>query len=120
MSNVSDNNNTPQTDNNLTINPSPSNSRRGRPMQSFSLANIIKKFALNQKKEDRNLYPLKQNKYHVIISNTCRTLKSLQTNQIDIIRLLLLYLTLRPNCKYTSILSTIANDQFDIFLELNN
>ena len=100
------------------ITPTPS--RRGRPMQPFNFIDIAKNFAINKKENRIKSYPLDRNKYHVIISNnSCHSSKSLINNQIDIIRLILLYLTLRPNCKYTSILSTIATDQFDVFLELN-
>ena len=53
-----------------------------------------------------------------VISEECKPQNVLLHNQIDIIRLFLLYLMLRPNCKYLSTITTIANSQFDIMLEL--
>lgn len=47
------------------------------------------------------------------INDLCRN------NQIDIIRLFLLYMTLCPTCKYLPQISHIANDQFDIFIMMN-
>ena len=46
----------------------------------------------------------------------CDPRNEIKHHQIDIIRLFLLYLMLRPNCKYMSRVAQIANDQFDILL----
>lgn len=46
----------------------------------------------------------------------CDPRNEIRHHQIDIIRLFLLYLMLRPNCKYMSRVAQIANDQFDILL----
>lgn len=51
-------------------------------------------------------------------SEDCEPKKVMLHNQIDIIRLFLLYLMLRPNCKYLSQVTAIANSQFDIMLAL--
>ena len=59
--------------------------------------------------------PHSDDRYH---HKDCHPSKKLQYSQIDIIRLILLYLTLNPNCRYCSRLSTLANDQFDILLDL--
>lgn len=63
-----------------------------------------------------NIYSEPNNEY----TSTCSIKSRLHYNQIDIIRLLLLYLSLRPNCRYCSRISTLANDQFDILLELHD
>ncbi len=52
------------------------------------------------------------------INDECEFSKICKNNQIDIIRLFLLYMMLRPTCKYLPTITTIANDQFDILLEL--
>ncbi len=57
-------------------------------------------------------------KESTILSEECQPKNVILHNQIDIIRLFLLYLMLKPNCKYLSSITTIANSQFDILLEL--
>lgn len=117
--NLSGSENTPK-DPNIPSENNNNFTRRGRPMRSFGFANFAKKFALsNIKKESFNVSPLDKWKYHTIVNTTsCNSHKHIVHNQIDIIRLLLLYLTLRPHCKYTSIISTIANDQFENYITL--
>lgn len=46
----------------------------------------------------------------------CNTDYIIKHNQIDIIRLFLLFMMLRPNCRHLSVISTVANTQFDILL----
>jgi len=94
--------------------------KRNSPMQSSFVSNIIKQFTLNKRKKIVTNEP--KNRFHNIITlhKKCEPHNILLGSQIDIIRLLLLYLTLRPNCKYLSRLATIANDQFDIYLNLES
>ena len=93
-------------------------SKRNSPMQGSFISNIIKQFSL--KKKDNIEYP--KNKFHNIVTlhKKCEPHNYLLGSQIDIIRLLLLYLTLRPNCKYLSRIANIANEQFDIYLSIEN
>lgn len=58
-------------------------------------------------------YPQPHDKY-----DECDFSLVCKNNQIDIIRLFLLYMMLRPTCKYLPTITTIANDQFDILLQL--
>ena len=95
--------------------------RRGFPLQGGGFFGLFKSTIMRQKKEAK----LPQNKYHNIISDPvttsghhCPHSDQIETHQVDLIRLLLLYLALRPNCKYISRLSSIASDQFDILLQL--
>ena len=50
----------------------------------------------------------------------CSPLEKVCIQQLDIIRLILLYITLRPNCPYIHSLSTIAVDQLDIYLKIKD
>ena len=97
--------------------------KRNSPMQGSFVSNLIKQFHLNWKKtkvKSNTLEP--KNRFHNIVSlhKKCEPHNMILGSQIDIIRLLLLYLTLRPNCKYLSRLATITNDQFDIYLNIEN
>lgn len=48
----------------------------------------------------------------------CDPHKKMVTNELDIIRLLLLYMALRPNCPYTYRLCTIAQEHLEILGEM--
>lgn len=48
----------------------------------------------------------------------CNPHKKLVTKELDIIRLILLYMALRPNCPYTYRLCTIAQDHLEILGEI--
>jgi hypothetical protein len=93
--------------------------QRRRPMQSFSIANIFQKFAIRNKKSASELAQDNKMRYHTVITTHCSHENIIYHNQIDIIRLLLLYITLRPHCRYASIISTIANDQFEGYVEMS-
>ena len=60
--------------------------------------------------------PIDPRDRHRDFHNHCDPRNEIKHHQIDIIRLFLLYLMLRPNCKYMSRVAQIANDQFDILL----
>ena len=60
--------------------------------------------------------PIDPRDRHRDFHNHCDPRNEIRHHQIDIIRLFLLYLMLRPNCKYMSRVAQIANDQFDILL----
>lgn len=56
--------------------------------------------------------------YNRPFPNDCNPNDICRNNQIDIIRLFLLYMTLCPTCKYLPQISHIANEQFDILLSI--
>ena len=78
-------------------------------------------FANLFKKQNQTNEP--QMRYHTIVSDVifvthCHSHKQLCSRQIDIIRLLLLYMSLRPTCPYIHSISTLASRQLDIYLSL--
>lgn len=107
---INNNSNTP------TLTPNPP--RRGRPIRGFAITDLLDKFSLKSNKKSATMAPIDRFRYHTIIATSCRPHNKIMHSQIDIIRLLLLYLTLRPHCQYTSIISTIANDQFESYVNL--
>ena len=58
--------------------------------------------------------PLHKHKKHPNLKDGCEPNDIILSNQCDILRLILLYMMLRPNCRYISRLSSIACDQFEI------
>lgn len=133
--------------NNNAIPPKTNTMKRNCPKQSNSLFNAFRQVNVNLSKIFGNFAHkkmrttthsphLNKNRWHIapptednyilqsttkestILSEECQPKNVLLHNQIDIIRLFLLYLMLKPNCKYLSSITTIANSQFDILLEL--
>ena len=51
--------------------------------------------------------------------HSCSYQKRVIHNQIDIIRLFLLYLATRPHCRYCARISNVASLQCDILLDLD-
>ena len=111
--------------------------KRNSPMQSNALFTTFKRFNVNlnrifrhsyksQKRTQNNsIYKDKkctlytQNRYHHSYRpDACLPPVIFYDNQIDIIRLMLLYLMLRPNCKYMSRIAKLTNEQFDILIGL--
>lgn len=116
--------------------------KRNSPMQSNALFTTFKRFNVNlnrifshsyksQKKgatrdtqnstnydkQKSTIYS--QNRYHHSYRpEGCLPPVIFYDNQVDIIRLMLLYLMLRPNCKYMSRIAKLTNEQFDILLGL--
>lgn len=130
-------------DNSTPRSPSPANpistnnNLRNRPMQVDIITNFIKSLKVgfsSHKARKKALnsginysLALHRNKYHNMhdlatqsINHNCDPHNKLVTNQIDIIRLLLLYLTLRPTCRYCSRIASITNEQFDILLNMDS
>lgn len=103
-------------DRNNTINRN-RNNRVGSPLQGSILSNLFKKSSIKN-----NSYYIDdgyRNKYHTITTNSCISIQKIRTNQVDIVRLLLLYLVLNPHCRYCSRIASISSDQFMILNELN-
>ncbi len=129
--NTSDNtphsdNNTPTNELSTINNSSTNNTRRGMrtgtrsfPLQS-GIATIARaifgKFRpINTMRIDEH-----RNRFHnrVVEYSTCKPRNKLITNECNILRLLLLYITLHPYCRHNSTLSTIANERLEILTTL--
>lgn len=95
--------------------------KRNSPTKRYTLSYAIEQF--NQKLSSLFVYKKStrtrvQNRFHNTPPVECEPRSAIFTNQIDLIRLMLIYLMLRPNCKYLSRIATIANCQLDILLGL--
>lgn len=107
------------------------NSSRRNPSQSNILSAFAKAFSINSRalfqknaqnkgtNTSKTHYefaedPLR-NRFHRIISTSsqCSPEKKAVTNQIDLLRLLLLFIALRPHCRYCARISAITSNQFD-------
>ena len=96
------------------------NATKEKKKSNFSnnlFANIFKKFNFQFKEP--------QMKYHTIvvgndelITTTYHSHRQLCSRQIDIIRLLLLYMSLRPTCPYIHSISKVATEQLDVYISL--
>lgn len=93
---------------------------RSSPMQS-RIASIARAI-MGRFKPINRIYEEDQyrNRFHNIVveSASCKPHNKLITNECNILRLLLLYLTLHPHCRHCSTLSTIANDRLGILMQL--
>lgn len=126
--------------------PQPQQSKlqnRGRPFRQNPLAKIFSNFPLNfDKIRNRNSNAVSQNHQPPIPPcntpnckppfapfppspmpphyepNDCDPHKKMITKELDIIRLILLYMALRPNCPYTYRLCNIAQDHLEILGEM--
>lgn len=134
-------NNNEQSETNL---PAQNTTKRNSPMQGSALSNIIKQLNVGAgrllgKKHTHNAtikvdkegfgdltggffpYPVPpdfpprhKNKKRPNLGDGCEPHDIALSNQCDIVRLILLYMMLRPNCRYISRLSSVACDQFEI------
>jgi ATP phosphoribosyltransferase len=99
-----------------------SNSRkRNSPMQGSIISNLTKSLFMRKQKKDIYNIPLEhRNRFHNVISQgeECNPKKRMISNQIDLLRLLLLFVALRPNCKYLSRVARVANTQLEVLMEL--
>lgn len=96
--------------------------KRNSPMQGSIISRLAKSLFVNSKasKLQYNI-PLKhRNRFHNVISQSedCHPRRRLITNQIDLIRLLLLFTALRPNCRHLSKVARIANTQLEVLMEI--
>ena len=95
--------------------------KRNSPMPSTRIASFIQSLLGKRKKNiDMNIHADNpQNRFHNIeLMQHCHPRNRIESSQIDIIRLLLLYMALRPNCRYISRLAHIASDQFNVLINL--
>ena len=95
-------------------------SKRNSPMQGNLISNLIKQFNLNWKRAKKQVVSddFHRNIFHNIgiMHKKCEPSDIIIGTQLDIIRLLILYIALRPNCKYLSRIANITNDQFESLL----
>ena len=93
---------------------------RSSPLQS-RIASIARAI-MGRFKPINRIYEEDQyrNRFHNIVveSASCKPHNKLITNECNILRLLLLYITLHPHCRHCSTLSTIANDRLGILMQL--
>lgn len=102
--------------------------RRRNPLQKIGISALLSKFSLNkgnrptpQTKNDANYLASKDKWiYHRIVIAECDRRKKIIHNQADIVRLLLLYMILRPTCRYMSVIANVANTQFENYVNLLN
>ena len=92
---------------------------RSSPLQS-RIASIARAIMGRFKPINRIYDDQERNRFHNIVveSVSCKPHNKLITNECNILRLLLLYLTLHPHCRHCSTLSTIANDRLGILMQL--
>ena len=125
---------------NTTPNPVRQNtSKRNSLMQGSFISSLFKQFSINLNKlRSKNAHissrnnimqnnsiskqTFPQNRFHNIqtLHKKCEPHNMILGSQIDIVKLLLLYLMLRPNCRYLNRIANIANEQFDIYLMLQH
>lgn len=111
--------------------------KRHCPKQSPSIFNILNRFKVKKEtlpRENRLRFHtiVDDSTYNNIIYNNininddhrtrhdCPPEKEVMHNQIDIVRLLLLYMLLRPTCKHMSIIASITSSEFDNYVELSS
>ena len=115
------NNNVPNINNALVQPNNPPRKRtRSSPLQSRILSNIAKSIfgkikPLNSIKPDE-----KHNRFHntFVMSTPCNYHKKIISNECDILRLILLYITLHQHCINTCSLSAIAEERIQILSTL--
>lgn len=97
--------------NKTTQNPNNSQSQI-RPSNLSEMNNIFMPYPMTPPKYDymhRPPHHLRPN-----MSHGCKPHDIILSDQCDIVRMILLYMMLRPNCRYISRLCNVANDQFEI------
>lgn len=105
--------------------PSPARiTRRRSPLQKNILANIAESIFSNIKNKNKPSIviteDLHRNRFHntFVLHESCQPRRKMITGQIDLIRLLLLFMALRPQHRYCSKIAQLTNSQFDILLNL--
>lgn len=97
------------------------NRRRNSPLQSNILSTIAKTI-FNKRISKKNIITddKYRNRFHntFIQTSSCNPHRKIVTNQLDILRLLLLYISLRPRCRQIDCLTTIANEQYEILVTM--
>lgn len=93
------------------------NKKRNHYSPNNIFTNILRKFKFQSK-------TIPNNKFHTIViadnevTTTCNSHPQNCTRQLDIIRLLLLYMTLKPTCPYIHTISSVATNQLDAYISM--
>ena len=97
--------------NKTTHNPNNSQSQI-RPSNLSEMNNIFMPYPMTPPKYDYMHRPPHHPRPNM--SHGCKPHDIILSDQCDIVRTILLYMMLRPNCRYISTLCNVANDQFEI------
>ena len=97
--------------NKTTQNPNNSQSQI-RPSNLSEMNNIFMPYPMTPPKYDYMHRPPHRPRPNM--SHGCKPHDIILSDQCDIVRMILLYMMLRPNCRYISRLCNVANDQFEI------
>lgn len=97
--------------NKTTKNPNNSQSQI-RPSNLSEMNNIFMPYPMTPPKYDYMHRPPHHPRPNM--SHGCKPHDIILSDQCDIVRMILLYMMLRPNCRYISRLCNVANDQFEI------
>ena len=97
--------------NKTTQNPNNSQSQI-RPSNLSEMNNIFLPYPMTPPKYDYMHRPPHHPRPNM--SHGCKPHDIILSDQCDIVRMILLYMMLRPNCRYISRLCNVANDQFEI------
>ena len=97
--------------NKTTHNPNNSQSQI-RPSNLSEMNNIFMPYPMTPPKYDYMHRPPHHPRPNM--SHGCKPHDIILSDQCDIVRMILLYMMLRPNCRYISRLCNVANDQFEI------
>ena len=83
-----------------------------RPSNLSEMNNIFMPYPMTPPKYDYMHRPPHHPRPNM--SHGCKPHDIILSDQCDIVRMILLYMMLRPNCRYISRLCNVANDQFEI------
>ena len=97
--------------NKTTKNPNNSQSQI-RPSNLSEMNNVFMPYPMTPPKYDYMHRPPHHPRPNM--SHGCKPHDIILSDQCDIVRMILLYMMLRPNCRYISRLCNVANDQFEI------
>ena len=97
--------------NKTTQNPNNSQSQI-RPSNLSEMNNVFMPYPMTPPKYDYMHRPPHHPRPNM--SHGCKPHDIILSDQCDIVRMILLYMMLRPNCRYISRLCNVANDQFEI------
>ncbi len=95
-------------------------SKRHCPQQGNSIFNAFRQIDVKLGK----LFGFKKTGTHTSITHNkplpreCQPREIIKHNQIDIVRLLLLYMMINPNCRFLPTICNITNIQYDILLQV--
>lgn len=98
----------------------PIQSKRHCPQQGNSIFNAFRQIDISLGKLfgfKKSSLPTSLNK-NKPLPHECQPNEIIKHNQIDIVRLLLLYMMINPNCRFLPTICNITNAQYDILLQV--